>query len=115
MTLAFSVAALAAATVAGGPALAKDYFLASGRWDNVVLVIDLEKAIDPKNDATPNAVINRLRVTPDIEVEARPFRRAASRSSSPSRPTRSAPTSRSTPAPRRLKRPRPSSTAGPAW
>ena len=67
-TLAFSAAALAAATVASVPANAKDYFLASGRWDNVVLVIDLEKAIDPKNDATPKAVINRLRVTPDIQV-----------------------------------------------
>ncbi|WP_142664391.1 YncE family protein [Paracoccus laeviglucosivorans] len=49
--------------------MAKDYFLASGRWDNVVLVIDLEKAIDPANDGTPNAVVNRLRVTPDIQVD----------------------------------------------
>ena len=45
-----------------------DYFLASGRWDNTVIVIDLKKAIDPANDATENAVINRLRVTPDIET-----------------------------------------------
>lgn len=66
--LAFSVSALAAAFAAGDGASAKDYFLASGRWDNVVLVIDLEKALDPANDATPNAVINRLRVTPDIDV-----------------------------------------------
>lgn len=49
-------------------ALAKDYFLASGRWDNVVLVIDLDKAIDPANDGTTKAVVNRLRVTPDIQV-----------------------------------------------
>ena len=49
-------------------AMAKDYFLASGRWDNVVLVIDLEKAIDPANDGTPKAVVNRLRVTPDIDA-----------------------------------------------
>lgn len=54
-----------------GEAMAKDYFLASGRWDNVVLVIDLEKAIDPANDATSRAVINRLRVTPDIEVDGK--------------------------------------------
>jgi len=67
-SLAFSALALAATVAAGGSASAKDYFLASGRWDNVVLVIDLEKAIDPKNDATPNAVINRLRVTPDIQI-----------------------------------------------
>jgi hypothetical protein len=37
----------------------------SGRWDNTVVVIDLVKAIDPANDGTGNAVINRLRVTPD--------------------------------------------------
>jgi len=43
-----------------------DFFLASGRWDNTVIIIDLKKAIDPANDGTPNAVINRLRVTPDI-------------------------------------------------
>ncbi|KFC69644.1 YVTN family beta-propeller repeat protein [Bosea sp. LC85] len=55
---------------AGGTqaAMAKDYFLASGRWDNVVLVIDLEKAIDPANDGTPKAVVNRIRVTPDIDA-----------------------------------------------
>jgi 6-phosphogluconolactonase (cycloisomerase 2 family) len=52
-------------------ALAKDYFLASGRWDNVVLVIDLDKAIDPANDGTPKAVVNRLRVTPDIQVDGK--------------------------------------------
>ncbi len=51
--------------------MAKDYFLASGRWDNVVLVIDLEKAIDPANDGTAKAVVNRLRVTPDIQVDGK--------------------------------------------
>lgn len=55
----------------GTETMAKDYFLASGRWDNVVLVIDLEKAIDPANDGTPKAVVNRLRVTPDIEVDGK--------------------------------------------
>ena len=45
-----------------------DFFLVSGRWDNTVIVIDLKKAIDPANDGTPNAVINRLRVTPDIDT-----------------------------------------------
>lgn len=52
-------------------AMAKDYFLASGRWDNVVLVIDLAKAMDPANDGTPKAVVNRLRVTPDIQVDGK--------------------------------------------
>jgi DNA-binding beta-propeller fold protein YncE len=55
----------------GSQAMAKDYFLASGRWDNVVLVIDLAKAIDPANDGTAKAVVNRLRVTPDIEVDGK--------------------------------------------
>lgn len=55
----------------GNSVMAKDYFLASGRWDNVVLVIDLAKAIDPANHGTPNAVVNRLRVTPDIEVNGK--------------------------------------------
>ena len=43
------------------------YVIASGRWDNTVVVIDLAKAIDPANDGTANAVINRLRVIPDID------------------------------------------------
>ncbi|SFH94531.1 hypothetical protein SAMN05216304_10173 [Bosea sp. OK403] len=51
--------------------MAKDYFLASGRWDNVVLVIDLDTALDPANDGTPKAVVNRLRVTPDIVVDGK--------------------------------------------
>ena len=65
-TLAAGAFALALLT-ATMPLFAKDYFLASGRWDNVVLVIDLEKALDRTNDATPGAVVNRLRVTPDID------------------------------------------------
>jgi hypothetical protein len=43
--------------------------LVSGRWDNTVLVIDLGKAMDPANDGTPNAIVNRVRVTPDIDVK----------------------------------------------
>ena len=65
-TLAVGAFALALLT-ATMPLFAKDYFLASGRWDNVVLVIDLEKALDRANDATPGAIVNRLRVTPDID------------------------------------------------
>lgn len=64
---ALSASALALATAAAVPAAAKDYVLATGRWDNTAIVIDVEKAIDPANDGTPNAVINRLRVTPDID------------------------------------------------
>jgi len=60
-----TLAALASTAL---PAWADDFFLATGRWDNTVIVIDLEKAIDKANDGTPNAVINRLRVTPDIDA-----------------------------------------------
>ena len=45
------------------------YAVVSGRWDSTVIVIDLERALDPANDGTPNAVINRLRVTPDIDAK----------------------------------------------
>ncbi|MGQ4273237.1 YncE family protein [Terrihabitans sp. B22-R8] len=61
-------AACAVSVLVSSGAYAADYFLATGRWDNTVIVIDLKKAIDPSNDGTPNAVINRLRVTPDIDV-----------------------------------------------
>jgi hypothetical protein len=50
----------------------KDYFLASGRWDNTVIVIDVTKALDPANDGTPNAVTNRLRVTPPTSTPMAP-------------------------------------------
>lgn len=66
--------ALNAAALAGcaggsmGQGMKKDYLLASGRWDNTVIVIDVAKAINPANDGTPNAVVNRLRVTPDIDA-----------------------------------------------
>ena len=46
-------------------AWAKDVLMVSGRWDNTFIMIDLEKAIDPANDGTSNAVINRVRYTPD--------------------------------------------------
>src|SRR5262245_21101150 len=52
-----------------GPATAAPFLLVSGRWDNTVVVIDLAKASDPSNDGTPNAIINRVRVTPDIDAK----------------------------------------------
>src|SRR4030095_11036641 len=48
---------------------AGELLLVSGRWDNTVLVIDLGKAMDPANDTTPNAIVNRVRVTPDIDAK----------------------------------------------
>ena len=56
--------------IAGAPAAipmsAGCHILVSGRWDNNVAVVDLNRALDPANDATPNAIVNRVRVTPDI-------------------------------------------------
>ena len=43
------------------------HILVSGRWDNVVSVVDLRRALDPANDGTPKAIINRVRVTPDVD------------------------------------------------
>ncbi len=45
------------------------HILVSGRWDNVISVVDLRRALDPKNDGTPNAIINRPRVTPDVDSD----------------------------------------------
>lgn len=41
----------------------------SGRWDNWVAIIDVEKALLPENDATDHAVISRPRVTPDVDCD----------------------------------------------
>ena len=62
-------AAVLAMTVAPLAWAAGELLLVSGRWDNTVLVIDLGKAMDPANDGTPNAIVNRVRVTPDIDVK----------------------------------------------
>ena len=53
-------------TLGATPATAAPYLLVSGRWDNTLVVIDLAKAMEPANDGTPNAIVNRVRVTPDI-------------------------------------------------
>ncbi|MEX0841342.1 MAG: YncE family protein, partial [Xanthobacteraceae bacterium] len=45
------------------------HILVSGRWDNNVAVVDLARALDPANDGTSNAIINRVRVTPDIDAD----------------------------------------------
>ena len=44
------------------------FFLVSGRWDNTVALIDLALALDRDNDGTPNAIVRRVRVTPDIDA-----------------------------------------------
>ena len=42
-------------------------FIISGRWDNNVAVVSLERALDPSNHGTPRAIVSRPRVTPDID------------------------------------------------
>jgi DNA-binding beta-propeller fold protein YncE len=64
MTLVGLAVVLVSGAEAAGP-----FVLVSGRWDNTVVVLDLAKALDPANDGTPNAVVNRLRVTPDIDAQ----------------------------------------------
>jgi YVTN family beta-propeller protein len=49
---------------------AGEMVLVSGRWDNTILVVDLAKAMEAANDGTPNAIVNRIRVTPDIDGKA---------------------------------------------
>jgi DNA-binding beta-propeller fold protein YncE len=60
-------AAIAAASARAHAAGEK--LLVSGRWDNTVLVIDLDQAMVPANDGTNRAIINRVRVTPDIDAK----------------------------------------------
>jgi DNA-binding beta-propeller fold protein YncE len=65
----FGVTALALTTATAATGLAADsgdILFVSGRWDNTILVVDLDKAKDPVNDGTPNATINSVRVIPDV-------------------------------------------------
>ena len=45
------------------------YIIVSGRWDDNVAIVDIEKALLPENDGTSNAVISRPRVTPDLDLD----------------------------------------------
>ena len=62
--LVWLILALSAIALAG-EAWAKPFVMVSGRWDNEMILIDLAKAIDPANDSTDKAVVNRVRYTPD--------------------------------------------------
>src|SRR5215212_2168372 len=55
---------------AGAAGAAGELLLVSGRWDNTVLVVDLAKAMEAGNDGTSNAIINSVRVTPDVNGTA---------------------------------------------
>jgi DNA-binding beta-propeller fold protein YncE len=47
------------------------HFLVSGRWDNNVALVSLERALDPANFATSGAIVTRLRVTPTIDDDGK--------------------------------------------
>jgi DNA-binding beta-propeller fold protein YncE len=49
-------------TVSKGP-----FLFVSGRWDNVVSVVDVGAALRPANNGTPAAIVSQVRVTPDID------------------------------------------------
>jgi hypothetical protein len=53
------------AVAVAGEAWAKPFVIVSGRWDNEMILVDLATAIDPANDGTDKAVVNRVRYTPD--------------------------------------------------
>ena len=44
--------------------------LVSGRWDNTLSVVDVKSALAPRNDGTANAVLNTVRITPDLAAGA---------------------------------------------
>jgi DNA-binding beta-propeller fold protein YncE len=45
------------------------HLIVSGRWDNWMAIVDVEKALLPENDGTDRAVISRPRVTPDVDCD----------------------------------------------
>ena len=62
-------AALLCFTIPAPALAAGETLLVSGRWDNSIIVIDVDKALLPANDGTSNAIVNRVRVTPDIDAK----------------------------------------------
>ncbi len=60
----FLAGAISASVWADGP-----FVLVSGRWEPMVIVVDLSAALDPANDATPNAIVSRVRVTRDVDTD----------------------------------------------
>ena len=45
------------------------HLIVSGRWDDNVAIVDLDKALLPENHETSNAVISRPRATPDLDLD----------------------------------------------
>ncbi len=46
--------------------------LVSGRWDNTLSVVDVKAALAPRNDGTANAILNTVRITPDLAGNGTP-------------------------------------------
>jgi DNA-binding beta-propeller fold protein YncE len=61
LAAASALAASGSAAWAEGP-----YALVTGRRDPKVIIVDLAKAMDPANNATPKAIVSRVRVSPDV-------------------------------------------------
>ncbi|MBI3507498.1 MAG: hypothetical protein HY059_21895, partial [Proteobacteria bacterium] len=45
------------------------HLIVSGRWDDNVAIVDVDRALLCGNDRTANAVVSRPRVTPDIDSD----------------------------------------------
>jgi DNA-binding beta-propeller fold protein YncE len=45
------------------------YLFVSGRWDNIVTVVDVAAALRSGSGGTAAAIVSRVRVTPDIEID----------------------------------------------
>ena len=44
------------------------FLFVSGRWDNVVSIVDIPAVLQPANNGTSRAIVSRVRVTPDIDA-----------------------------------------------
>lgn len=63
-TAALILIAMSEVALAAGP-----FALVSGRREPSIIVVDLGQALEPANDGTPNAIISRVRVTPDVDTD----------------------------------------------
>lgn len=64
LTGSLAVVMFAQVAWAAGP-----FALVAGRRDPRVVIIDIERALDPANNGTANAVVARARVTPDVDTD----------------------------------------------
>ena len=62
------VAPLIAQILEGSNLKSGPYLIVSGRWDNVVSVVDVAAALESKNFGNAGAIVSQPRVTPDIDT-----------------------------------------------